>query len=409
MSTRVLHLLSQRPSLTGSGVTLEALVRHAAASGRYEQRAVVGVPAEDPRPRVADLSPDHIRPVVFETRELPFPIPGMSDVMPYRSSRWSSLTEEQLATYRAAFRGHIAEVVRTFRPHLIHAHHLWLMGSLVKDVAPEVPVLGHSHATGLRQMQLCPELAAEVRRGCARDERLLVLHRGHARAVVEALGVAPERVCVVGAGYREALFHARDRAPHTARSLVYAGKYSHAKGLPWLLDAVERLAPSRPGLVLHVAGSGAGAEADALRRRMEAMAPRVRLHGHVSQEQLAALMRGADVFVLPSFYEGLPLVLVEALACGCRLVATELPGVVDELGPHLDQALERVPLPRLVGPDRPAAADLPAFVEALAEALDRALALPPLGDPARTMPEHLAPFTWRAVFQRVEALWQELT
>ena len=56
-------------------------------------------------------------------------------------------------------------------------------------------------------------------------------------------------------------------------------------------------------------------------------------------------MRRSTVCVLPSFYEGLPLVLVEALACGCRLVATDLPGVVDELAPRIGAALELVELP----------------------------------------------------------------
>ncbi|MDZ7663922.1 MAG: glycosyltransferase [Desulfotignum sp.] len=44
-------------------------------------------------------------------------------------------------------------------------------------------------------------------------------------------------------------------------------------------------------------------------------------HGPLSHDDLGDLLRHAHVFVLPSFYEGLPLVLMEALACGCRLVA----------------------------------------------------------------------------------------
>ena len=62
-------------------------------------------------------------------------------------------------------------------------------------------------------------------------------------------------------------------------------------------------------------------------------------------------MRAAHVFVLPSFYEGLPLVLVEALACGCRLVCTDLPGVRSGLLPHLEPVLDRVPMPALAGID----------------------------------------------------------
>jgi glycosyltransferase involved in cell wall biosynthesis len=109
------------------------------------------------------------------------------------------------------------------------------------------------------------------------------------------------------------------------------------------------------------------------------------------------------VFVLPSFYEGLPLVLVEAVACGCRLVATDTPGVVHDLAPQLGEAIELVKLPQLEGPDTPVQVDLPKFTDELEAALHRALHKGPLPDKIE-----LRPFTWNAVFQRVEDIWLEL-
>ena len=400
MTRRVLHLLSQRPSLTGSGVTLDALVRHGARAG-WDQWVVVGTPDDDPHPAVGGLAPERVRPLRFGGEALPFSVPGMSDVMPYPSTRFSAMTAEQLRRYRDAWRAHLTRVIDEVRPALIHAHHVWILSGLIKDVAPDLPVVVQCHATGLRQMALCPHLAEEVRRGCARNERFLALQRGHAEALASALALERHRVHQVGAGYRDDLFHmqGRRRAP---ASLVYVGKYSAAKGLPWLLDALERL----PGVRLHVAGSGAGAEADALRRRMEGL-DTVELHGQLSQEGLGDLLRRAAVCVLPSFYEGVPLVLAEALACGCRLVATALPGVLDQLAPHLGAYLELVPLPRLEAVDRPVAADTPAFVDALAAAIRAALARGPLA-PDDALERALTPFTWSAVFARVEPVWLEL-
>jgi len=412
---RVLHILSQRPSMTGSGVTLDALVRHAAAAG-WEQCVVAGVPAGEPLPDVGGLHVEKVKPLFFGAGGLPFPVPGMSDVMPYASTRFSDMTPAMIDAYRTAWKQHVQSVIESFGPHVIHSHHVWILGSLLKDVAPDTPVVTHCHATGLRQMELCPHLAGGVKQGCSRNERFAVLHGGHAAALVEALGISAERVSVVGAGFREELFHAHARRARGAGNaeadrrnrLLYTGKYAAAKGLPWLLDAVERLAVKNPGIELHVAGTGTGPEADALRGRMESMAPLVRLHGQVGQPELAGLMRQSAVCVLPSFFEGLPLVLVEALACGCRLVSTALPGVVEQLALRLGPALDLVPLPRLEGVDRPAAADLPAFVDALAAALESALEKPPLDDPAVAMPGALQAFTWKAVFERVEALWREL-
>jgi glycosyltransferase involved in cell wall biosynthesis len=406
MSGRVLHLLSQRPSLTGSGVTLDALVRQAALAG-WEQRVIVGTPADDPAPKVGGLPPEQVVPVVFGQGDLDFLLPGMSDVMPYPSSRWSELEAGQLGRYRAAWRRRLGEVVARFAPDVIHSHHLWVMSSLIKDVCPDVPVVVHCHATAFRQMALCPHFAEEIKAGVRRNDRFAVLHRLQACQLVESLGVAADRVTVVGAGFRGDLFHAPPTAARPRGHLLYAGKLASAKGLPWLLEAVERSARSRE-LVLHVAGGGAGAEAEALREDMARLSPRVCFHGRLDQRTLAELMRQCSIFVLPSLYEGLPLVLVEALACGCRLVCTALPAVEQEIAPYIGEALDLVPLPRLGGVDRPRAEELPAFVRGLEEAILRALDLPLLGDPAKTMAETLDHFSWAAVFLTIESVWKNL-
>lgn len=401
---RVLHLLCQRPSLTGSGITLDAIVRLAAAAG-WEQRVVVGVPVGESRPEVGGLPSENTDPLFFESDRLAFPVPGMSDVMPYPSTVFSAMTETQILAYLGAWRSHLAEVIVDFKPDIIHSHHVWLMSSLLRDLAPNTPIATHCHATGLRQMALVPELADEVRTGCARNDAFFVLHQGHAQDIRRRLEIGEDRIHNVGAGYREDLFHRRGRDPQEAPALLYIGKFSQAKGLPWLLDAFDHLTATHPDLVLHIAGGGSGAEADALRNRMTIMAPRVVLHGQLPQDELARLMRRSSVCVLPSFYEGLPLVLAEALACGCRLVATGLPGVVDELAPKIGAALEIVDLPTMNGVDTPVEAELPAFVDRLEAGLRRALAAPPFGDAASTMPEALAAFTWGAVFKRIERVW----
>ncbi|MCG3184538.1 MAG: D-inositol-3-phosphate glycosyltransferase [Planctomycetes bacterium] len=397
---RVLHILSQRPLLTGSGVTLDAIVRHAARAG-WEQRVVVGVPHGE-RPTVGELPAEHIHPLHFGADKLDFPVPGMSDVMPYESSVFSKLEPRQIENYLGAWREHLDDVLHEFRPDVIHAHHAWLLASMLKDLAPSVPVLVHGHGTDLRQLELCKHLAEEVRLGVRRNERFAVLHSEHAEAYGTRLELEQQRLHVIGAGYREEIFHSGGRNHESGPTILYAGKYSHAKGLPWLLDAVERLSVLLPEVTLHVAGTGSGQEAELLRARMQGMNC-VKLHGQVDQKQLAELMRNTSVFVLPSFYEGLPLVLVEAVACGCRLVATDTPGVVHDLAPQLGEAIELVRLPRLEGPDTPVQADLPEFTNDLEAALHRALHKGPLPDDLE-----LKPFTWNAVFQRVEHIWLEL-
>lgn len=405
MKGRVLHLLSQRPLQTGSGITLDALVRHAAAAG-WEQHVVVGVPADDPEPEVAQLPRDHIHPLVFEKDELPFAVPGMSDVMPYRSTRFCQMQAQQLDLYRRHWRRHLQHVLSLFHPDVIHSHHIWLLSSMIKTVTDHIPVVSQCHATGFRQMSFCPDLAEEVIAGCRKIDHFVVSHQGHAKQLQSTLNVPMDRIHVVSSGFREELFHSRGRTPADQPRIIYVGKYSAAKGVPWLLTAFERTQKDLPRLELHIVGSGAGAEADGLAARMRTMAPSVILHGQLEQPRLAELMRQSDVCVLPSFYEGMPLVLVEALACGCRLVATSLPGILEKMLPALKDDLDLVPLPRMAGPDTPVSDDLPAFVDDLTTALRKALAGPPVDSASPQIKKALRPFRWASVFQRVESIWR---
>lgn len=397
MPRKVLHILSQRPGHTGSGITLDSIVREAGRSG-WEQSLIVGVPADEPGIvsglSIGDLDSAGVHPLRFEQGDLDFPVPGMSDVMPYRSSRWSAMTGEQLDRYRTSWRRHIGEVLRRENPDLIHSHHIWLMSSLLPDLVEGRPIVLQCHATGLRQMELCPHLADEVRAGCARADRYIALHEDHVRMLEAQLGANRSTIHQIGSGCREDLFHARGRRNRSGRSLLYAGKYSASKGLPQLLDAMNDL----EGVELHVAGTGSSDEADAIRRRMQGM-EQVVLHGQLDQAELATLMRRCDICVLPSFYEGVPLVLVEAAGCGCRLVSTDLPGVRNVLAPVLGEALLLVAPPEMDGIDTPRLEALPPFVNRLARGIETALARP-----AQTV--DTSPFAWNSIFRQVESVWE---
>lgn len=102
--------------------------------------------------------------------------------------------------------------------------------------------------------------------------------------------------------------------------------------------------------------------------------------------------------------------MIESLACGCRVVMTDLPGVDSWMPEGLcaEGRVERVPLPRLTGPDTPLADDLPAFVERLAEALNRQLARRLECGRAAQADCRLKPLCWSGVFEKMLAGYREL-
>jgi len=249
---------------------------------------------------------------------------------------------------------------------------------------------------------------------CSAVDRVFALHADNMERIAAAYGVPDARIRVVGAGFREDLFTSDPAcAPAVDRDelvIAYAGKISAPKGVPWLVEAMRNVRP--PGgkrVKLLLAGSAGDAGADVIRRQAQDLDNVVFL-GALPQEQLAGVLQTADVFVLPSLFEGLPLVVIESLACGCRVVTTDLPGLDSWMPKGLcaEGLVERVPLPRLIGPDTPVAEDLPAFVERLAGALNRQIARSlECGRPADTH-GRLEPLTWTGVFERVQSSWREL-
>jgi glycosyltransferase involved in cell wall biosynthesis len=409
----ILHLLSQQPAKTGSGVALLALVRHGANAG-WRQRAVIGLPVAEPLPVIPPMEPFEIFAVTFGRPPVPFPIPGMSDIMPYPSTRFSTLTADMLTGYLEAFAATLVRATAGFQPDLIQSNHLWLLTALARVLFPQTPLCVYSHGTELRQLENASHLAPFVIPACSDVDRVFALHADNQDKIMQAYGIPPERIRLVGAGFREDVFlpdpACRPPSDREELRIVYAGKISAPKGVPWLIEAFRRIKPpAGKRAKLFLAGSSGDASAEEI-HRMATGLEGIAFLGALPQEKLAEVLKNADVFVLPSFFEGLPLVVVESLACGCRVVMTDLPGIdswmPDGLG--AEGLVDRVPLPRLTGPDTPQAEDLPEFVERLAGALNRQLARSLECGRAAEPDERLMRLSWSGVFEKIQAAYCEL-
>jgi glycosyltransferase involved in cell wall biosynthesis len=407
---RILHLLSQQPAKTGSGVCLLAMAAHGAEAG-YLQRAVIGLPASEPKPEISPLPEKDVFAVRFDTPPVPFRIPGMSDVMPYPSTRFSDFTPAMLEGYLGVYADAFSRATSGFFPDIIHANHHWLMTALARVLFPETPLCVQSHGTELRQLVNAAHLAPYVVPACADVDIAFALHRENAGGLKAAFGFSDERVRVVGAGYRDDLF-CPDGAcaiPRTDGELriVYAGKLAVAKGVLCLIQAMEKIRPPKQMKVtLLVAGAGGNEEAGSI-RAAAAGNDRVRFLGALPQDELAQVLRSADVFVLPSMFEGLPLVVIEAMACGCLTVISDLPGLDGWMPEGLceEGLVERVPMPRLIGLDTPHPDDVAGFVDGLAAALTVQLRRAASRDNRADAASRLAPMSWRGVFEKVRGAY----
>ncbi|GAU08638.1 glycosyltransferase [Desulfoplanes formicivorans] len=404
----ILHLLSQRPDSTGSGVYVQAVMAKAVEHG-YSNALVAGIPQSYCVPEtVRELCAVDILAVRFE-QDISFPIVGMSDVMPYTSTCFSDLGAPQIARYEQCFEQILQKAVEKHAPDIIHANHLWLLTALACRMFPDIPVVASCHGSDLRQFRQCPHLRDRVRAGCAGLAAVMALSCEQKETIVRLYGLDRDKVAVTGAGFKETLFvpsSQRFRPPPV--HMVYAGKLSRAKGVPWLLRACRRLDHD---FVLHVAGSGCGQEEQDIQALAASLGDRVVMHGALSQQQLAGLLGRSHMFVLPSFFEGLPLVLLEALASGCSLVATDLPGIAEIFKELPPQVIRRVPLPRMQSVDSPYPEHEEDFVQALVRALDHQMAVVRAGYDVQACGEArklLERFTWSGVFERINAVYQRV-
>jgi glycosyltransferase involved in cell wall biosynthesis len=134
-----------------------------------------------------------------------------------------------------------------------------------------------------------------------------------------------DRLHVVHCGIDAALY-ARDSAPAPGAHVVFTGRLAAMKGVPVLFAALDDLRDI-PGLRVTLIGDGpdrAALEAEVAARGLSEV---VTFAGYRDQAGVAAMLRTADLFVLPSFAEGLPVVLMEAMATGVPVVSTRIAGI----------------------------------------------------------------------------------
>ena len=320
---RVLSVTAQKPCSTGSGVYLTEVVRSLAKMG-VSQAVVAGVTRED---RVDMPEGVTVYPVYFSSEKLPYPVVGMSDEMPYTSTRYRDMTEEMAGQFKAAFLEVLDEAIEKENPDIILCHHLYYLTALIRAHYPAKKVYGFCHNTDLRQMES------------------ILFERNFIRQEIPKL----------------------DR--------IFALQEAQKKGVKSLLRALNLLDYEKEKIQLILAG-GAGnlVEYEEIKELADGCRYPVVFAGCVTQSRLAELYNDCDIFVLPSMYEGLPLTVIESLACGDRVVMTKLEGIAEWLADMVPDADIRYVLPPgMKGTDEPLEEELPAFESRLAEALREAI------------------------------------
>lgn len=192
------------------------------------------------------------------------------------------------------------------------------------------PVLLHAH--GAELIGFYERLPAAAQRAVAwvfkSAQCNVVLGEPWRRFLIDQLGVPVERVRVLYNAVPEPRVPRQPNGVGGCR-LLFLGRLGERKGARELLEALASPALRRLDWSLTLAGDG---EVECFRELAASLdlAARVRIPGWLSQQEAAAAMADADVFVLPSRDEGLPMAILEALAAGVAVVTTPV-GAIPEV------------------------------------------------------------------------------
>jgi glycosyltransferase involved in cell wall biosynthesis len=197
-----------------------------------------------------------------------------------------------------------------------------------------VPVVLHLHAAQLHHAyRAWPQpLRALARWAFSLPSSCVVLGSAARRFVHEELKVPGHRIDVVINGVPEPAEARRDAAAQARQRILFVGNLSERKGVSDLLHAMAVPGFDKSRVELVFAGGG-DVKSHEDRARELGVHGFVRFAGWSDQRQVARLMAQADVLVLPSYDEGLPLVILEAMAHGVAVVCSpvgEIPFVLTD-------------------------------------------------------------------------------
>jgi len=292
---------------------------------------------------VALLSYDDLPPVGGQGRyagalEQEMPKVGFEmEMLTARRGPWGNSPRIPRRTRRAPLdyslwlRRRLPEAATSLEPDLWHA--LGGPGGVLlfrhPPAAPLVYTANHTYRTAHGRRIATRPLGTIEARAYRFSEHVISISPSTAESLTRDYDVPRSKISVIPVGIDTDWLRPPEHAEERG-SLLFVGRLVPIKGVPHFLQLFRTLSEEFPQLTAEICGEGPLYQA-ALAAASD-FGGRLQVRGRVSEEELAAAYRRARLLVVPSRFEGLGLVALEAMASGTPVVATDVPGLTDLQG-----------------------------------------------------------------------------